>query len=95
MKQRKIAIALILLLCITALLSGTHLILHTGDHSHPATCLVCAMLARNTETYLCLVLAVAGIGLIGSSDKNDLNSEKENRLISDWTLVHRKIRMQN
>ncbi len=95
MKQRKIALALILLLCASALLSGALLILHAEHICQSATCSVCMMLTRNSATFLCFMLACAGIGLIANGDKRYLNSAQENRLISDWTLVRRKIRMQN
>ena len=95
MKQRRIALTLILLLCLTALLSGAHLILHSGDHSHPTACLVCAMLAQNADAFLCLLLAFTGIGLIERPNKRDPNASQENQRLSDRTLVHQKVKLQN
>ena len=95
MTKRKLALALTLFLCLSALLSGALLILHTDHACQSAVCSVCLMLARNTETFLCLFTALAVFGLIGNSEKIILNSTVGNRLASDGTLVHRKVKLQN
>ena len=95
MKQRRIAAAMILLLCVTALLSGALLILHTGHDCHQATCPVCTILTRNTESFLCLLPACMGMGLLFDVGKYRLLCISENRLVPDWTLVHRKVKLQD
>ena len=95
MKQRRIAAALILLLCATALLSGALLILHSGHDCHQATCPVCTILTRNTESFLCLLLACIGMGLLFDVSKYRLLCISENRVVPDWTLVHRKVKLQD
>ena len=95
MKQRRIAAALILLLCVTALLSGALLILHSGHECHPATCLVCTVLTRSTETLSCLLFLCMGIGLLFDAGKYRLLCISENRVVPGWTLVHRKVKLQD
>ena len=95
MKQRRIAAALILLLCATALLSGALLILYSGHECHQATCPVCTVLTRNTESFLCLLLACIGMGLPFDVNKNRLLFISENRVVPEWTLVHRKVKLQD
>lgn len=95
MKQRRIAAVMILLLCVTALLSGALLILHTGHDCHQATCPVCTILTRNTESFLCLLLAYMGIGLFFDVSKYRLLCISENWVVPDWTLVHRKVKLQD
>ena len=95
MKQRSIAAALILLLCVTALLSGALLILHSGHECHQATCPVCTILTRNTEFFLCLLFACIGTGLLFDVGKYRLLFIAENRVVPEWTLVHRKVKLQD
>ena len=95
MKQRRIAIALVFFLCAAALLSGTLLVLHTDHECHQETCTLCMILARNTETFLCLLIAFAGMGLLGGQGKHCLDAPRGNRFIPDWTLVCRKVKLQD
>jgi len=95
MKQRRIALALILLLCATALLSGTLLVLHADHACHPASCPVCMNLARDTDSFLCLMAAFAGMGLFLSLHRQSLYPSAENRYVPDWTLVRRKVKLQD
>ncbi len=95
MKRRKIAWMLILLLCAMALLSGALLILYADHECRQVTCPVCIILARNTESFLSLLIASASIGLLGGLDKYCVYMSPENRFIPDWTLVRRKVKLQD
>jgi len=95
MKQRRIAAALILILCAAALLSGALLILHSGHDCHQATCPVCMILTRSTESFLCLLLACIGTELFLDVGQYHLLCISENRFVPDWTLVHRKVKLQD
>lgn len=95
MKQRRIALALILLLCLSALLSGALLILHSNHLCHQNTCSVCMMLVRSSETFMYFAFALAGIGMIVDSGMRNANASRENRFSSDGTLVRLKVKLQN
>ena len=95
MKQRRIATALVLLFCATALLSGALLILHTGHDCHQVICPICTMLTRNTESFLCLLLTCVGMCYLFDVGKYRLLYVSENRFVPDWTLVRRKVKLQD
>ena len=95
MKQRRMAQALVLLLCVSAFLSGALLILHSGHDCHQAACPVCAIWTRGTESFLCLLFACTGMGLVSCAAKYRLLFTSENRFSSDGTLVHRKVKLLN
>lgn len=95
MKQRKIAIALVILLCASVLLSGTLLILHTGHECHRASCPVCAALARSMEAILGLLAALMVLGLFTNPNRRCLCVSPENRFVPDWTPVRRKVKLQD
>lgn len=94
MKRRRLARALIMLLCIAVLLSGTLLILHTRhDHMHRvAECPVCMALERRAEASLCILSMLAIFGMIGSLALCGFNLG-ENRFLPDWTPVRRKVKL--
>ena len=95
MNNRKIAWALILLLCATALFSGTLLILHAGHSCHQTTCPICIVLTHSDETLLYAAAMLYSIGLCidaGAKFSFDLS---ENRVVSDWTPVRRKVKLQD
>lgn len=95
MKQRRFAFALALFLCAAALLSGALLVLHADHSCHPASCTVCTNLARDAESFLCLMAAFAGMGLLIALNKHCLCASAENRYVPDWTLVRRKVKLQD
>ena len=95
MKQRRFALALALFLCAAALLSGTLLVLHAEHGCRAASCSVCAGLSRNDESFLCLMTAFAGAGLMIALSKHCLCALAENRYVPDWTLVRRKVKLQD
>lgn len=94
MKRRKLARALILLLCIAVLLSGTLLILHTRhNHIHRvAECSICMALERRAEASLCSLSMLTLFGLIGSLSLCAFGLG-ENRFLPDWTPVRRKVKL--
>ena len=95
MKQRRMATALILLMIASALLSGALLILYSGHECHHAYCPVCTILDRSTDTFLCLLLVCMGMGLLFDVGKYRLLCISENRVVPGWTLVHRKVKLQD
>ena len=95
MKNRKTAWLLVMLLCVTVVLSGTLLVLHADHACHPASCPVCMNLARDTDSFLCLMAAFAGMGLFLSLHRQSLYPSAENRYVPDWTLVRRKVKLQD
>ena len=93
MKQRIIALVLILLVCATALLTSPHLILHADPECHQTACPVCKMLVQNDEGFICLLAALVGAGLFSIPDQHFLHASPENRFVPDWTLVRRKVKL--
>lgn len=93
MKHRKIVLALIVLMCIAALLSGTLLALHADHECHQTACHVCMLLAQNAKTFLCAAAACAVIGLLGNLIQFCLYGFNESRYVPDWTLVRRKVEL--
>jgi len=95
MKRNAPVKALAVLLCGVLLLSGTLLVLHADHACHPASCPVCMNLARDTDSFLCLMAAFAGMGLFLSLHRQSLYPSAENRYVPDWTLVRRKVKLQD
>ncbi|MCI6374620.1 MAG: hypothetical protein MR821_04940 [Clostridiales bacterium] len=93
MKRRRIAWALILLLCAAALLSGSLLVLHTGRGCHASACPICMMLARRAGQLPFLLIAFAGAGLFGKLYRGRLYALPENQSVPDWTPVRRKVKL--
>lgn len=95
MKQRGIAFTLTLLLIATALLSGALLILHPSHECHQAACPVCALLERGAESFLCLLIGFAGLGLLSEAGRRCLCLSPENRFLPDRTPVRLKVKLQD
>lgn len=95
MKQRRIAISLLVLLCATALLSGSLLILHAEHQCNQDTCLVCAILEHNAEFSLSLLLVFASIGFLEKTEKRWMYAFSENLFMPDWTPVRQKVKLQD
>lgn len=95
MKQRRVAIALILLLCATALLTGTLLILHADHVCHQIVCPICAILTRDTDPFMCLFIAFAGAGLLSASNMHYFYSPAEDQFVPVWTPIRRKVKLQD
>jgi len=93
MKHRRIMLALIVLLCIVALLSGTLLALHADHECHQTACHVCMLLAQSAKTCLYAAVACLSIGLLENLIQRCLCGFNESRYIPDWTLVRRKVKL--
>ena len=93
MKLRRIAVVLIVLLCASALLTGTLLILH-GDHTcHESTCTICMAMAQRMEHILGALAILTAFGLLGDLTLWRLGLPAENRYVPGWTLVQRKVKL--
>lgn len=92
MNHRKIAITLMLLLCVTVLLSGTLLILHAGHDCRPAACPVCAILAQTAGAFLSSVAVLVSLALLHDM-KRLLYASPENRFVPERTPVRRKVKL--
>jgi len=95
MKRGKRTAALAWFMCAVMLVFGTLLVLHADHACHPASCPVCMNLARDTDSFLCLMAAFAGMGLFLSLHRQSLYPSAENRYVPDWTLVRRKVKLQD
>ena len=95
MKNRKIAWLLLLLLCATALLSGTLLILHADHVCHQTACPICTALTQSFESFLCLTAVTVTTGLYRDVSRSFGFGSPESRFIPDWTPVRRKVKLLN
>lgn len=95
MKNRKIAWLLLLLLCLTALLSGTLLILHSDHGCQQTACPICMALTRSFESFLCATAVLAITGLYRDLSRSFGFGSPESRFIPDWTPVRRKVKLLN
>lgn len=93
MKNRRIAWLLILLLCATAVLSGTLLILHADHSCHQTACPICTALTRSFESFLRAAAALALISLYTDLSRSFGFGLSENRFVPDWTPVRRKVKL--
>lgn len=94
MKQRRIAVVLIVLLCAMALLSGVFLILHMEHDCQKTDCSVCMMLSQTSEVFLYLLVLLAGNILHGGLKEYGVRALQENPLVPD-SPVRRKVKLQD
>lgn len=92
MKQRRIAWALLLLMCASALLSGALLILYGHHECLHEACTVCAVLEKSRQAELMALALLTAVCLMRMLRTGSV-APAENQFIPDWTPVQLKVKM--
>lgn len=95
MKRNKLTMAIVLLLGVAWLLSGTLLVLHADHTCQETTCPICLILARSVETFLLAIAVLVAAGLLADMSAGRCYGPPENRFVPEWTLVQRKVKLLN
>lgn len=95
MKRNALTMAIVLLLGITWLLSGTLLVLHADHTCQDMTCPICTIIARSAESFLLAITILVTAGLLTDMSAGHCYGPPENRFVPEWTLVQRKVKLLN
>ena len=95
MKRGKRTAAMAWFMCAVMLVFGTLLVLHADHICHDHTCVICPILARCMEIFLCALAVFTAAGFSGDTGMGRCYGPPENRTVPEWTLVQRKVKLLN